>query len=375
MKQDFSFWEFEAYHQRWDVCIIGAGISGISTGISLLERKPDLKVLVVDRWFISLGASTRNAGFSTFGSPSEILEDIQKMGELSAVSLVQKRYRGLEKLRSRLDLNKVRFETLGGYELFHPSQFEEIAPRLSYLNQLLEEAIGHKNLFTPSPVPNGIRGFTHALFNPLDGQLHPGYMMQDLTTRYLALGGKIHMGWPIETIEEADDHIRLVHPSAIPILASKVVVTTNAFARQLLPDLDVHGARNHVLVTSPVGNLPWKGSFHYDKGFYYFRNIGNRVLLGGARNADLEKENTDQFGRNPVVLEALQDFLYTHLADPTTCRMDYQWSGIIGIGSIKSPIIARVRRGVYVGVRLSGIGIALASLLGEELSELVLQQE
>ncbi len=80
MHQDFSIWEYETYHYHWDVCIIGSGISGLSTGISILERSPGTKVLVVDRWFIPIGASTRNAGFSCFGSPSEILDDIHQMG-------------------------------------------------------------------------------------------------------------------------------------------------------------------------------------------------------------------------------------------------------------------------------------------------------
>ena len=100
MHQDFSIWEYEAYQTQWDICIIGSGISGLSTGISILERNPDVSVLVVDRWFIPLGASTRNAGFSCFGSPSEILDDIGKMGETPTISLIGKRWKGLQKLKS-----------------------------------------------------------------------------------------------------------------------------------------------------------------------------------------------------------------------------------------------------------------------------------
>ena len=96
MMQDYSIWEYQAYHSIWDVCIIGSGINGISTGISILEKKPDARVLIVDRWFIPLGASTRNAGFSCFGSPTEILHDISTMGEDAAKSLVLKRWQGLQ---------------------------------------------------------------------------------------------------------------------------------------------------------------------------------------------------------------------------------------------------------------------------------------
>jgi gamma-glutamylputrescine oxidase len=373
-QQDFSFWESNAYSREWDICIIGSGITGISTGISLKERNPKLEILIVERWFISLGASTRNAGFSCFGSPSEILNDIKNMGEEMAVSLVSKRWNGLLKLKSRIT-ELTRYETHGGYEMYHPDGFEIVVDQLNYLNQLLESVTAHKNIFRVVDVPEGIRGFSHAVFNPLEGQLHPALMMEDLKKKFLGLGGSIWSGYPVESIVDQGDHVKLVNHLAFPIIAKKVIVTTNAFASQLLPQLHVHGARNHVMVTTPVPGLPWKGCFHYDKGFYYFRNIDNRILIGGARNADLENENTDQFGFNPKIVATLQQFLFDHLAVRDHCKVEFQWSGIIGIGDIKMPIIKAISPRVFVGVRLSGMGIALASLIGEELTDLVLQQE
>lgn len=375
MQKDFSFWEFETYSREWDICIIGSGITGLSTGISLLEKNPQLQIMVIDRWFIPLGASTRNAGFSCFGSPSEILNDIKNMGEDIAVSLIHKRWNGLLKLRQRIDSKFCRYETNGGFEMYHPDGFEQVIDQLPYLNSLLESVTGHKDVFRVTEIPEGIRGFSHSIFNPLEGQLHPAFMMEDLKRKYLALGGNLCTGYPIDKIEDQDDHVRLVNHLAFPIMAKKVVVTTNAFAAQLLPQLDVQGARNHVLVTSPIKGLPWKGCFHHDKGFYYFRNIGDRILLGGARNRDMENENTEQFGFNPTIIETLEEFLYDHLATRDQCKVDFQWSGIIGVGNIKMPIIKALSPRLFVGVRLSGIGIALASLIGEELTDLVLQQE
>jgi len=375
MQQDFSFWEFETYSHEWDICIIGCGITGMSTGISLLEKNPSLQVLIVDRWFIPLGASTRNAGFSCFGSPSEILDDIGRVGEEASMSLVNKRWKGLLKLKSRINLQYAQCETNGGYELYHQDQYERISDQLPYLNQLLESITSHQNVFQQVQVPAGIKGFSNAVYNPLEGQLHPGFMMEDLKRKFLSLGGNMRTGYQIDEIEEHDHHVRLLNHLALPITAKKVIVTINAFAAKLLPQLDVYGARNHVLVTNPIAGLSWKGCFHYDKGFYYFRNIGNRILLGGARNCDLQNENTEEFGYNPAVVDTLHQFLYDHLADRNHCRIDYQWSGIIGIGSVKLPIIKAISPRVLVGVRLSGMGIALASLIGEELTQLALQQE
>lgn len=375
MHQDYSFWEYETYNQLWDVCIIGSGICGISTGISLLEKNPQCRVAVIDRWFIPLGASTRNAGFSCFGSPSEILQDIANMGEQAAMDLVKKRWLGLQKLQARLDLQYARYETLGGYELYHPEEFEPVREKLDYLNGLLESITNRKTVFAESQIPAGITGFSNMIYNPLEGQLHPGFMMENLRSLFESKGGKVITGLNIEEIHDEGSHVQLQHKMAVPIKAKKVVVTTNAFALKLIPDLDVHGARNHVFVTSPIEGLPWKGCYHYDRGYYYFRNIGNRILLGGARNTDLQRENTAEFGFNPIVVEHLEHFLYTHLTSRSHSTIDFRWSGIIDVGSQKSPIIKAVSPNVFAGVRLSGMGIALASLMGEELTQLVLQHD
>jgi len=373
MIQDYSIWEYQAYHSIWDVCIIGSGINGISTGISILEKKPDTRVLIVDRWFIPLGASTRNAGFSCFGSPTEILHDISTMGEDVAMSLVSKRWKGLQKLKTRLKDSNAQYETSGGYELYHQTQFEIITSSLQYLNKLLHEVIGEKDVFKSVPVPEGIRGFSGAVFNPHEGQLHPGFMMEHLKEKYLSLGGILWTGLNVDSIDEADGFMMVKSKLAIPLKSRHVVVATNAFAKDLVPGLDMHAARNHVLVTEPIPGLSWKGCFHFDRGFYYFRNVDNRILLGGARNQDMLNENTDQFGRNSLIVEALEKFLFDHLAEADT-RIDYQWSGIIGVGEQKLPIIKSISPRLTVGVKCSGMGIALASVIGEELADLVLQQ-
>ena len=370
MIQDYSYWEYDGYHKLWDYCIIGSGINGISTGISILEREPDAQVLIVDRWFIPLGASTRNAGFSCFGSPSEILNDISVMGEDKALTLVQKRYTGLQKLQSRLKHSNAMYEQNGGHELFHSSEFEYVNSKLSYLNSLLKKAINLPDVFNVVEVPEGIRGFAKAIYNKHEGQLHPVYMMEHLKKIFESAGGKVLTGFLVEELNEQDDRVYMRSKLAIPIEAKKVIVTINAFAKDLLPDVDVRGARNHVLVTEPIQGLKLKGCFHYDKGFYYFRNIGNRILLGGARNTDFSTENTDQFGQNPLIINTLQEFLYNHLAEKDT-KIEFQWSGIIALGDEKMPIIKQFTPRVYAGIRCSGMGIALASLVGEELADLV----
>jgi hypothetical protein len=64
-----------------------------------------------------------------------------------------------------------------------------------------------------------------------------------------------------------------------------------------------------VLLTSPIKGLPFRGTFHADEGFYYFRNLGDRVLLGGARNKAFEEEQTTEMHPSVKIQEALEAYL------------------------------------------------------------------
>ena len=92
-----------------------------------------------------------------------------------------------------------------------------------------------------------------------------------------------------------------------------MIVATNGFTRDLIRQLKVFPARNQVLVTAPIEGLKVKGTFHYDKGYYYFRNIDNRILLGGGRNLAFGKERTVEFGTTPLIRAALTKILKRHI--------------------------------------------------------------
>ena len=81
---------------------------------------------------------------------------------------------------------------------------------------------------------------------------------------------------------------------------------TNGFAKQLLKE-DIEPARAQVLITKPIPNLKIKGTFHYQMGYYYFRNINNRILFGGGRNLDFKGENTTSFENTELIKKDLQE--------------------------------------------------------------------
>ena len=79
----------------------------------------------------------------------------------------------------------------------------------------------------------------------------------------------------------------VIQTSQGALKANYVLFATNGFSRQLFQE-NVQPARAQVLITKPLKKLHIKGTFHLDEGYYYFRNINHRILLGGGRNLDFK---------------------------------------------------------------------------------------
>ena len=106
-------------------------------------------------------------------------------------------------------------------------------------------------------------------------------------------------------------------------------------------------------------------------GNVYFRIYRNRVLLGCARNLDLEGEQTEEYGSNDSISDYLLSFLSETILPDIPFKIAHSWSGIIAIGESKKPIIKKISENVFLGVRMGGMGVAIGSLVGKQLSELV----
>jgi len=150
----------------------------------------------------------------------------------------------------------------------------------------------------------------------------------------------------------------------------KLLYATNGFSSQLTNN-QVKPARAQVLITEPNPNLDIKGTFHLDKGYYYFRNIDNRILFGGGRNLAIEEETTTELGQTELNQNRLEQLLKEVILPNTDFKIAHRWSGIMGLGTTKKPIVEQLSDHVFCGVRLGGMGVAIGSLIGQELADLV----
>jgi len=372
----FSYWERTAFIDNADVIIIGSGLVGLSAALHLKKQRPALKVLVLERGFLPTGASTKNAGFACFGSVSEQLAMLKRSTEEELTQLVNYKWRGLQRLRGNLGDENIDYQQHGGYELFMDGDKEHAdycIGQIGRLNDLFKDAIGHSGIYSVADAKIadfGFKGVSSMIYTPYEGQLHTGKMMRTLLNRVYDLGVLVLNGCEIQTVENEANHINLVTNQG-NFKARKVILATNAFANQLFPGLKVVPGRGQVLVTKPIEGLKLKGTYHFDEGYYYFRNIDGRVLFGGGRNLDFKSEETWDFGHTESVKNKLVGYLQDVILPGQPFEVDCWWSGIMGFGEDIHPIVKQVEPNIYCAVRCNGMGVAMGSLVGEEVANLV----
>ena len=341
---------------------------GLTAALYLKQLRPAWRVVVLERGPLPSGASTKNAGFACFGSISELLEQ-EKRGDLQAV--VAARWAGLARLRELVSDAGLDYQPVGGYELFRHEETmlaAECRDKIDYFNALLAPVVGHARTFCDASAEAerfGFGGVGTLLKNEHEGSLDAGRMMRALLVRAWAADVPVLTSCAVEAIESTASGHRLRLANGAAVEARQVLLATNAFATELLPELAVTPGRGQVLVTEPLPDVRLAGTFHYDHGYAYFRQLpDHRILLGGGRNLDFGAEATTEPGLTPTVQQYLEDLLREVVVPNQQPRIDFRWSGVMGFGPALAPIIDWVRPGVLAAVRCNGMGVALGAGTG-----------
>lgn len=378
MKNNFSYWEKKTFFEKVDVVIVGSGIVGLFTALEIKRKKPSWKILVLERGMLPDGASTKNAGFCCFGSLSELLDDLNHFSLEESVNLVKLRYEGLHKLRAELGDDSIGYQPCGGFELFSDKDeniFHNCLLNIQKYNQLFVDFIGPE-IYSEAPDIANKNGFSEKvkfmIKNQYEGSIDTGKIIFNLLKKVQSNDIIILNNSIIQKFEESEGKVR-IWTDSLELEAAQMVITTNGFARQLVPQLDVKPARAQVLVTSPIENLQMNGTFHHDRGYNYFRNIDGRILLGGGRNLDFEGETTTEMEITDTIQQHLEQMLREIIIPGKTFQIEYRWSGVMGVGSEKRPIIQPVGKNVFVAVRMGGMGVAIGSKVGEMAAKMLVE--
>ena len=369
---ELSYWELKNWFTNVDYTIVGSGIVGLHTALRLREKFPDSKILVLEKGMLPQGASTKNAGFACFGSLSEIIDDLKSHSEEEVIQLIEKRWSGLQLLRKRLGDAAIDLKPHGGYELFlktDESCYSECLSKLPFINEILKPLF-KADVFAKEVDRFGFKAIhEYLIFNPFEAQIDTGNMMQALLKQANSENILILNQQTVSSYIDKGNGVEVVLGD-FSFFTTKLLFATNGFANELTNGA-VKPARAQVLITEPIEELDIKGTFHLDRGYYYFRNIGDRILLGGGRNLDFDAETTTEFGQTEIVQNKLEQLLKEVILPNQEFKIAHRWSGIMGIGNSKNPIVSQLSENVYCGVRLGGMGVAIGSLIGQELADLI----
>lgn len=373
-----SIWEKESFYAPQDIIIVGAGLMGLWSALELKKRNEKIRITIVERATTPLGASTRNAGFACFGSPTELLHDAETLGTENMLAVVEMRYKGIEKLKSHFTHEQIGFDACGGYECINKNYkyWDVLDDKIDWLNTLLKEITSTDNIFHRADqkiTSLGLQGFDALIENASEAALHSGKFVQSLTQKVQSAGVNILYGIEVTGFERNGSQINLQTNQQINLTAKQVLLSTNAFTHKLIPELKITPARGQVIVTSPIPGLAMKGTFHYDEGFYYWRNFGDRILIGGARNSAFNEEETTDLSGSATVKQALESFLETHLHPSYQYNIEHHWSGIMAFTPDKKPFTGQVADGVFAAIACNGIGVALTPVVAEKVANMLLE--
>ncbi|PVW15204.1 NAD(P)/FAD-dependent oxidoreductase [Marixanthomonas spongiae] len=367
-----SYWEHKMWLQNIDYAIVGSGLVGLNCALALKEKHPTANITVFEKGMLPSGASTKNAGFACFGSLSEILDDLSTHSEEEVINLVKERVQGLQLLRKNIGDKQLDLKHCGGYELFTEEDgelFKQCKLQLHTINRLLIP-IFNDDVFSITENAFQFKKIQPQLvFNKFEGQIDTGKMMHALLQKVYKAGITVLNCAEVTSLSQDNESVSFQLNNSINVSAKKVCIANNGFAKQLL-DEAVQPARAQVLITNPIENLHIKGTFHLDKGYYYFRNINDRILFGGGRNLNFKGEETTEMITTNQIQNKLEELLNTTILPKTTFEIDRRWSGIMGVGKQKKPIVKEISPNIFCAVRLGGMGVAIGTAMGYNLAKL-----
>ncbi len=367
-----SVWEQEQFRTTKDVLIVGAGLTALFTALELKAAQPDIQVCVLEKGPYPTGASVKNAGFACFGSLNEILDDTQRHGFDYAMLLVERRLKGLEKLRTLFTPEQIGFAVHGGIDLYENGQEEKLEQALALLpevNAMLGSQMYYlkRNVLFP-------RALSRYLFCEGEASLNTGLLVKRLLQLAHQKGVEIRFEREVKQLSKGQLWEALLQDGSV-YKSEKILLATNGFTKNLYPSLNVEPARGQVLLTPPLKGLNLKANVHLQSGYFYARPYAGGILLGGGRHLDRDTERSEEDQLNPKIQDALDKLLQKHFCNDQLPPIRTRWTGIMAFGkqNEKEAIVEELEPGLFCAVRLGGMGVALSSQVGKEAATLLLR--
>jgi glycine/D-amino acid oxidase-like deaminating enzyme len=353
-----------------DVCVVGAGFTGVSAALALAERGYSVALVEANR--VGWGASGRTGG-QIINGMSGLARIRQKHGERVAETVWDLRWRGHEIIHGRVEKYAIDCDLKNGYV--------EVAPKARQVAVLEESAAEREAHAFPYRYELWDRDKTREMLGTdayhggfacfRDGHVHPLNLCIGEARAAHGLGAQIYEQSPVTGIEHGDRP--RVKTSAGHVEADAVVLAGNAYSRlepRHLSNL-VFPAGSYIIATEPLPDRLAGEINRLDVAVCdvnevvdYFRlSADGRLLYGGACNYS---------GRDPSSIKSyiLPRMLkvYPRLEN---FRIEYEWGGKIGIVLNRVPAVGRIDRNIYYCQGYSGHGVCASHVMGEIVADAV----
>ena len=355
--------------QHADVCVIGAGFSGISTALHLAERGYDVCVVEANR--VGWGASGRNGG-QIIGGISGEAHLAARLGAEGERILWEMRWAGHDIIRERVQTYGIDCDLKWG--------FLDVAIKPRHLRAQQEEFEKLEHYGFPHQIRRlsreevvatiGTEAYIGGLLNMGNGHVHPLNLCIGQAQAAVALGATIHEQSPVLSIEEARKPRVVTEQGSVS--ADFVVLAGNAYHR-VEPRLRGHlfPVNSFIIATEPlsqdqVANINPGDLAVCDPNMVleYFRlSADQRLLFGGRFN---------YFGVEP---EKIRKFMIPKMQrifpQLKGMRIDYAWGGTIGVTVSRIPQLGRLADNILYMQGYSGHGVNVTHLAGQIVAEAV----
>jgi len=336
---------------RADVLVIGGGIAGTSLVHHLAKRR--ISAVLVERGQLASGASGRNAGFLLAGVADCYAEAVRIFGREKAREVWHITDENHDRMLEAVERDDVGHRRLGSATL---ASGDEEGARLEESAQLLRDD-GFQAHW------DGTR-----LLNPRDGEVNPAAMVGALARR--ARQGVIREGVEVTSIQSRGGEVS-VRAGELECRAGVVVLATNAYTPELLPQVKIQPTRAQMLASAPVArsvsDLPTYSHF----GYRYWRQLpSGEVLIGGWRDTAMEAEKTSEAEPSDEIQEHLEGQLE---AMSPNSEVTHRWAGIMGFTETGLPLVGPVdgMRNVYLCAGFNGHGMGFAFMCAKQLVETI----
>ncbi len=353
-----------------DICIVGAGFTGVSTALHLAEQGYDVVVLEANR--VGWGASGRNGG-QIIGGFSGASKLVKRHGKHIADMVWDMRWAGNDIIRQRVEHYGIKCDLKSGYidVALKDRQMDELQEDY---DELAEHQFRHEfRMVSKSEIEDllGTRHYVGGLINKGNGHLHPLNLCIGEAKVGEALGVRYFEQSPVMTIDHGPKPV--VRTANGQVAAETVVLAGNAYhtlERGKLSGL-VFPANSFVIATEPLSDEVVQRINSEDLAVcdvnnivdYYRLSADNRLLFGGVCNYS---------GREPrSIRDTLLPRLFRIYPELEGVQIDYEWGGKMGIVINRIPTIGRIDNNIYYAQGYSGHGVNVTHMMSKVVSDAI----